>query len=244
MRITDQQVAAAYEVAKRVYLGELRRGQGVRELVDLHGLNEATAGDFIYDYRQLVEGSEFHRAMSSAAMRYFIGNIEAENGMGGLEMAIQSLRAHIDYYERISGATMKSLRAIAEEGELRLVQYRAKLSPDDLFDEQVARALRDSRTNRLARISKANKQPETFLVQTACFARNPDVVAEVLFRAAGCCESCKHQAPFVRAKDNTPYLEVHHVIQLAKGGDDSVENALALCPNCHRKEHFGTKPLN
>ncbi|MDP2882828.1 MAG: HNH endonuclease signature motif containing protein [Azonexus sp.] len=244
MRITDQQVAAAYGVAKRVYLGELRRGQGVRELVDLHGLNEATAGDFIYDYRQLIEGREFHRAMSSAAMRYFIGNIEAELGVDGLEMAIQSLRAHIVYYERISGATMKSLRAVAEDGELRLIRYRTKLSPEDSFDQKVANAMRDSSTNRLMRISSANRFPEKIVVQTVGFARSPDVVAEVLIRAAGYCELCKQQAPFFRAKDNTPYLEVHHVVQLAKGGEDSVENALALCPNCHRQEHFGIKQPN
>ena len=37
--------------------------------------------------------------------------------------------------------------------------------------------------------------------------------------------------------DGTHYLEVHHIDQLAKGGADTVENAVALCPNCHRKMH-------
>ncbi|MBJ6750998.1 HNH endonuclease [Geomonas anaerohicana] len=36
--------------------------------------------------------------------------------------------------------------------------------------------------------------------------------------------------PFVQSKD---------VINLAEGGPDTVENAVALCPNCHRKCHFG-----
>jgi len=44
---------------------------------------------------------------------------------------------------------------------------------------------------------------------------------------------------FIRKKDNTPYLEVHHKIQLAEGGEDSIENAIAVCPNCHRELHFG-----
>lgn len=38
-------------------------------------------------------------------------------------------------------------------------------------------------------------------------------------------------------KDNNPYLESHHIIWLSKGGDDSIENTVALCPNCHRKMH-------
>ncbi len=39
--------------------------------------------------------------------------------------------------------------------------------------------------------------------------------------------------------DKTPYLEVHHRIPLAKKGEDTVANAIALCPNCHRKSHYG-----
>ena len=32
-------------------------------------------------------------------------------------------------------------------------------------------------------------------------------------------------------------MEVHHIKQLAKGGEDTLRNAVALCPNCHRKMH-------
>jgi 5-methylcytosine-specific restriction protein A len=32
---------------------------------------------------------------------------------------------------------------------------------------------------------------------------------------------------------------VHHLIRLADGGDDTVDNAVAACPNCHRQRHFG-----
>ena len=73
----------------------------------------------------------------------------------------------------------------------------------------------------------------------ANFIRNPDVVAEVKIRAKGFCESCKNEAPFKTAAKGEPYLEVHHVITLANGGPDTVENCLALCPNCHRKMHYG-----
>jgi 5-methylcytosine-specific restriction protein A len=71
------------------------------------------------------------------------------------------------------------------------------------------------------------------------FVRNPDVVAEVRIRANGKCEVCKKAAPFLRRSDGTHYLEVHHVKQLANDGDDTVENALAVCPNCHREKHYG-----
>ncbi|WGL29477.1 HNH endonuclease signature motif containing protein [Pectobacterium brasiliense] len=76
-------------------------------------------------------------------------------------------------------------------------------------------------------------------IQSEYFIRNPDVVAEVLIRANGKCERCDSNAPFLRRRDNTPYLEVHHKTPLAEGGEDTVENTTALCPNCHRYLHYG-----
>jgi hypothetical protein len=47
----------------------------------------------------------------------------------------------------------------------------------------------------------------------------------------------KNRSPFNLA-NGQPYLEVHHVKPLAEGGPDLVENAVALCPNCHRRCHL------
>lgn len=71
------------------------------------------------------------------------------------------------------------------------------------------------------------------------FDRSSEVVRQVLARSAGQCERCLKPAPFIKRADGTPYLEVHHTITLADGGDDTVANAEALCPNCHRQAHHG-----
>ncbi|SDU67021.1 HNH endonuclease, partial [Desulfobacula phenolica] len=89
------------------------------------------------------------------------------------------------------------------------------------------------------RIENARAIPNKIEVISVSFARNPDVVAEVLFIANGYCEYCKNPAPFVRRANNSPYLEVHHKKPLSEGGEDTVANAVALCPNCHRKAHYG-----
>lgn len=103
----------------------------------------------------------------------------------------------------------------------------------------VVESLNSSQSNRLARLAAAPKKPASIRVVTTAYTRNPDVIAEVLIRASGICEGCKGSAPFARKSNGTPYLEVHHRVLLANGGDDTVENALALCPNCHRKQHYG-----
>ena len=74
---------------------------------------------------------------------------------------------------------------------------------------------------------------------TPVYDRNPDVIVEVLERAGSKCEKCLNDAPFKKRKDGMPYLEVHHIVRLADGGYDTVANAIALCPNCHRESHYG-----
>ncbi|WP_230283225.1 HNH endonuclease signature motif containing protein [Deinococcus sp. 23YEL01] len=70
------------------------------------------------------------------------------------------------------------------------------------------------------------------------YERDPAVVAFVLARAQGVCESCGDDAPFV-SKSGRPFLEVHHVQTLALEGPDTPQNCVAICPNCHREAHYG-----
>lgn len=84
---------------------------------------------------------------------------------------------------------------------------------------------------------KGSKAPATTSATTTGFVRDAQVKAWVLERAKGSCEACTQPAPFSGA-DGFPFLEVHHVRRLADGGSDTVTNAVALCPNCHRRLHF------
>lgn len=107
------------------------------------------------------------------------------------------------------------------------------------LQEAIDRSRSDSSAARRKRLATAPKKPSSHLRLVSVFDRNPDVVAEVLFQADGICGSCGSEAPFIRRSDRSPFLEVHHITPLADGGEDTVENALALCPNCHREAHFG-----
>jgi hypothetical protein len=159
--------------------------------------------------------------------------------------------SHSRVYVLTSGGEFRVPKTVAER-----LQYLAATNPTSqiVFDIQADRTIESierefarrvtaasklSPGKRSSRLRLAPKYPEKTQVLTTIFLRNPDVVAAVLARAAGSCESCHSAAPFKRAADGTPYLEVHHEVRLADGGEDTVQNALALCPNCHRKRHFG-----
>lgn len=101
-----------------------------------------------------------------------------------------------------------------------------KLSKENIQNEKLFNSNSDLKTS------------EIIVVQ---YNRSQDVISHVLRRAAGICEICCKPAPFIRKSDGSPYLEVHHVIALSDGGNDSIDNTKAVCPNCHRYEHFGQK---
>lgn len=103
--------------------------------------------------------------------------------------------------------------------------------------KRVKGAQSSSSKDRDNRLKAAAKIPGKVTTTSTQYKRNPDVIAEVLERANGICEKCDKPAPFLR-RDLTPFLEVHHEVPLSEEGEDTVENAVAICPNCHREYHY------
>jgi 5-methylcytosine-specific restriction protein A len=236
---SPQIIAAAYLIAKSVFEGNLKRAAGARRLHKSNGVNLNSANDLIDGYRHLKRGEVFHRTLSAPDMRYYLSHILVDSGPSALQTALQSLWLHITYYERIQSTTMKAMRGLAADFQSSAGAFKSLDQVTIEFGKAVQRSMSDDPDRRRKRLLKAREIPERVPVVIWTFLRNADVVAQVMFRAKGKCEGCTKDAPFLRRKDGTPYLEVHHVKQLADGGKDTVENAIALCPNCHREKHFG-----
>lgn len=90
------------------------------------------------------------------------------------------------------------------------------------------------------RIPRGQASPARLPVTTEQFVRDAAVVAYILKNADGRCECCQGRAPFIKP-DGIPFLEVHHLKRLASGGSDTISNAIAVCPNCHRELHYGAR---
>ncbi len=131
--------------------------------------------------------------------------------------------------------------AISSSGEqVCILSGNEQSLPPLLCDsaEALETALAELRMLPLRGRPAGQKSPKKVISTSLSFSRDAQVVHWVLQRSKGHCESCSGPAPFQR-KSGDPYLEVHHVKTLAEGGSDTIENAVALCPNCHREIHFG-----
>jgi 5-methylcytosine-specific restriction protein A len=105
------------------------------------------------------------------------------------------------------------------------------------IEEAHARIARTLSNDELkARAKGAKKKPTVRTTEAAVYVRDAAVAEYAKRLAAGKCDLCEQAAPF-KNKQNQAYLECHHIVWLAQGGEDTIDNAVALCPNCHRKMH-------
>lgn len=113
--------------------------------------------------------------------------------------------------------------------------------PEELLNQK--RSIRQkqvSKLNEVELLKKIEDAPEKCSSRTIVsnqFERNEYVAEYAKKRAKGICQLCKNKAPF-NNNQGEPYLEVHHVVWLSKGGADNIKNTVALCPNCHKKMHI------
>lgn len=92
-----------------------------------------------------------------------------------------------------------------------------------------------------AQASGRAPRPPTRVLLTRDYVRNALVISIARLRASHRCEmrDCKH--PVFETVEGVPYTEVHHIVPLANGGEDTIENVACLCPAHHREIHLGQR---
>ncbi len=189
--------------------------------------------------------------------------VTTKNNIGCL-IPIDEVKVYSDYFkksnrdfidEAIKTLLTPNMKEAHSQGAIEYLRlHSAKVSQPSYYTDtytlsdflkkensEFHKAKKLSKEERKQRVHNANPKPKQTTVNQTVFIRNQNIVVEVLERANGICERCKKKAPFQRDSDGSPYLEVHHKVPLAEGGDDTIGNAIALCPNCHRHAHLGKK---
>ena len=235
--VSEDHAAVAMNLAIEVERGNMSRSTATHSLIGDYGFKPHTANAYIDCYSHLRAGTAWKATISDAAVQMML-DVIAPKGGNALFLALQSIQGHINYFAG-RGSRRPSLAAVLDEYKRELAASAALMPANVSLENQVRLSAEDAAETRLARLAAASPKPKVTIRLVYEFLRNPDVVVEVLARANGVCEACGMKAPFNRRSNGSAYLEVHHRIRLADGGNDTIENALALCPNCHRYEHFG-----
>jgi 5-methylcytosine-specific restriction protein A len=122
--------------------------------------------------------------------------------------------------------------------ELTPVSAFAGSTTDEFIQEEDhwAQPLSVLRERALAQSATARNSVER---KQAVRYRSDAIRVYVLKRADGICKGCGMETPFTTTAGR-PYLEPHHIRRLSDGGPDQPEWVAGLCPNCHRRSHYGS----
>jgi 5-methylcytosine-specific restriction enzyme A len=124
-----------------------------------------------------------------------------------------------------------------------IAQEASKPSADNEEYERRTQALRTLNTQSPKAKPKGQGRPKSKTSTSNQYYRDPAVRAWVLDLSKGNCEACGDKAPF-KSENGSAFLETHHMKRLADDGPDIVENAVAICPNCHRRLHYSADRLD
>lgn len=83
------------------------------------------------------------------------------------------------------------------------------------------------------------RRPRTKVRKVRAFVRDDLLVAIIKKYAGNECElqGCLH--PGFQMESGDFYCEVHHIVPLADGGEDSISNMVCVCPSHHLEAHYG-----
>jgi len=164
------------------------------------------------------------------------------------ELLKSSIYEFIDYSIKHTKILPKMISAHSVGSIIFLSEFLEKEIPNPSFvlkaikinELSNIKKIQNLSTSRLRELAdKTKAAPSKITTKSTAFIRNP-YVAELSKRlAGGACQNCKQPAPFINRFTKEHYLETHHIIPLSEGGEDTIGNVIALCPNCHRKGHYG-----
>jgi 5-methylcytosine-specific restriction protein A len=160
---------------------------------------------------------------------------------------IRKWRSEDDYYVGVIAAGRRfendknfywEIRPEVKQAFIELGWYPSPDYAPTADEGELQRRVSKLRKETITTTPAGQEKPVAVVTTSQAYVRDPLVKAWVLQNAHGRCEACGNPAPFT-GEDREPFLESHNVRPLADGGSDKITNAVALCPNCHRRCHLG-----
>lgn len=149
---------------------------------------------------------------------------------------IESIKLKCDPNTKVSCDLLRHLLLNESKVSFSLSKLNSLIGEDSVIVSELDISNNEKLKNLYNKMQSIDNKPYTKSVVLNQFIRNEYIREYTKIRANGICELCDKLAPFIDVY-GVPFLETHHVVFLSKGGDDTIDNVVALCPNCHRKIH-------
>lgn len=220
-KIGHKEIKLLFETSEKFDNDKLTLKEAI-SFLEANNINRNSAVDYIYNYSNLVNGKVFTRTMNVPSTIYYLDNILRTKGVSALKNALQSLSLHIDYYESVSGSSVKKRKDILNE---YLKKYEKDL--DNYFEE-------DLKEKQLTEGSV--KHVTVNIYERNAYARQKCIEYH------GCaCAVCGFNFALNFGDLGLNFIHVHHLKEISEIKKEYIVNyktdLIPVCPNCHAMLH-------
>lgn len=171
----------------------------------------------------MMTGKLMTRNMNAFGTEYFLEKIHEYYGEKGLQNALISLSAHIDYYENVSNSRVIKRRKIYNEFLEKIDSKTQVIFPDEI-DEN------------LKFFEGKSKK-----VYVNVYERNTAARNKCIDYYGYKCQICEFDFEKRYGKIGRDFIHVHHIIDISVIGTEyelnPISDLIPVCPNCHAMLH-------
>ena len=220
--ITEEQIKKSFEIAKDIYENKITQKAGLDELVNF-GMNRNSASDYVYNYQCMIIGKLMTRNSNVFGTEYYLEKIYENDGQKGLQNALISLSAHLDYYENVSNTNVLKRRKIYNKF-LEKIENKTQI----IFPDEVEK-------NEKFLEGKSKK------VYVNVFERNTAARNKCIDYYGYICQICDFDFEKNYGEIGEKFIHVHHIIDISSIGTEyelnPISDLIPVCPNCHAMLH-------
>jgi len=232
-KITHREIVRSYQLAKSVFFTEMKKKDAVHLLHSQLGTSIGSASNMISVFRYMMTGKLYTHGLSVKGTTYFLDQILEEFGESAFRKAYEAVMLYTEYHNRNKTNNQSTFNNLLEQYKF-LYKVGSKVSPNivastSLLSEKEA-------LNLLEKLPP--KKQEKIKVNGITYKRDQYAVRLIKIIKGHKCEACGYQ---LIMENGNPYIEAAHIIPKYKGGEETLENILLLCPNHHKEFDLGNR---
>lgn len=230
MDIERQHSELAYQLGRRIQEGKMRLTDARDELARA-GVNPNSAVALLNDFRHMLKGTRYTRALSSSVTDDFLTWIRRDYGDSALANAVLALSLHLDYYEEKRNVNLRATRDILAKHSALLPKTPATfVSPEEIPP---------SATHHEGSVRQA---------MVNVYERNPAARAACITHYGSTCQVCSFDFGATYGELGEGFIHVHHLKEISSIAMeyevDPIEDLRPVCPNCHAMLHTSRPALS
>jgi 5-methylcytosine-specific restriction protein A len=222
-------IEESYSIAKKAYDKTIGIVEGAEYLSREYNINDASAKDYINNFRHMRNGDQYTRTMNGTATRYYLQKIFDDYGYNGLQIALQSVNSHIDYYESLDHGRLNNIRKIHDD-------FMKIKKQENFYNEH---------NDEKEEYFNEGKVKQVFI---NIYERDKDARKKCIEYYGYKCYTCGLVLSNIYGEIAENFIHVHHIIELSSIKKeyivDPINDLRPLCPNCHAIVHRKSPALS